>query len=194
MFNNERKKILIFSSALFVLSFIFGYYIMDGKFKEQNSIVVEEKDDGTNHMEILREENRITPNTFIEERIHYKECGHLVSKVALADEEYVNMTRDDLNEFIFANEANLQLISFSSVKVVLWGEKNHLCEEHYVIGEEDGNIAIFKIDENGNRILEKEFKEYPINVLLDLDQNKLKEGIVVDSEEELSNILENYIS
>ncbi len=193
MFNNERKIIIIFSSVLFILSFVFGYFIMDGKFKEQNRLVAEKQDDGTD-MEILREENRITPNTFVEERIHYKECGHLVSKVSLADDEYVNMTKDDLNEFLFANKANLQLISFSNVKVVLWGEKNHLCQDHYVIGEEGGSIAIFGIDENGQRLLNKQFPEYPINVLMEVDQEKLIEGIIVDSEEELSNILENYIS
>ncbi|TJX16122.1 hypothetical protein E9840_00080 [Tissierella creatinini] len=193
MFNNERKIIIIFSSVLFVLSFVFGYFIMDGKFKEQNRLVAEKQNDGTD-MEILREENRITPNTFVEERIHYKECGHLVSKVSLADDEYVNMTKDDLNEFLFANKANLQLISFSNVKVVLWGEKNHLCQDHYVIGEEGGSIAIFTIDENGQRLLNKQFPEYPINVLMEVDQAKLIEGIIVDSEEELSDILENYIS
>lgn len=193
-FNKEKKKILIFSSILFVLSFLFGYFIMDGKFKEQNRLSAELEDDGTNHMEILKEENRITPNTFVEERVHYKECGHLVSKVSLADDKYVNMTKEDLNDFLFANEANLQLISFSNVKVVLWGEKNHLCQDHYIIGEENGSIAIFNIDENGERVLNKAFEEYPINVLMEVDQEKLKEGIIVNSEEELSGILENYIS
>lgn len=194
MLNKEKKKLLIFSSVLFVLSFLFGYFIMDGKFKEQNRLTADLEDEGPNHMEILREENRITPNTFVEERIHYKECGHLISKVDLADDEYVNMTREDLKEFLFSNEANLQLISFSNVKVVLWGEKNHLCQDHYIIGEEDGSIAIFKIDEKGERVLDKVFDEYPINVLMEVDQDKLKEGIIVNSEEELSNILENYIS
>ncbi len=193
MFDKEKKKILIFSSALFIMSFFFGYFIMDGKFKERSRQSVE-KPDVSNHMEILREENRITPNTFIEERIHYKECGHLVSRVYLADDEYVNMTKDDLNEFLFSNEANLQVISFSNIKVVLWGEKNHLCQEHYIIGEQDGNVAIFTIDEYGQRVVDKVFSEYPINVLMDVDRNKLIEGIVINSEEELSEILENYIS
>lgn len=194
MFNKEKKIVLIFSSVLFLLSFLFGYFIMDGKFKEESKLSAELQDDGPNHMEIIREENRITPNTFIEERIHYKECGHLVSKVSLADDEYVNLTKEDLNDFLFANEANLQLISFSNVKVVLWGEKNHLCQDHYIIGEKDGNITIFNIDENGERIVDKVFDEYPINVLMEVDQDKLREGIIVNSEEELSTILENYIS
>ena len=34
-FNKEKKKILIFSSILFVLSFLFGYFIMDGRSEER---------------------------------------------------------------------------------------------------------------------------------------------------------------
>ncbi|MFA7412600.1 MAG: BofC C-terminal domain-containing protein, partial [Tissierellaceae bacterium] len=72
--------------------------------------------------------------------------------------------------------------------------KNHLCENHYVIGEKDGNIAIYRIDENGERKLETFFPDYPISLLMEIDQNKLIEGIVIDSQEELSDVLENFIS
>ena len=197
MFSKRNKYIFALSFILFVFSFAIGYFIMDRNIKnEKNQLATHENnlEDIGPDIEIIREENRISPNTFIEIRIHYKECGHLVSNAALASEEYVNLTKDELIEHLYANSPDLRLISFSNVKVVLWGERNHLCKDHFVIGEEDGKIAIFKIGDNGERILDKVFVEYPINVLLDLDQKKLKEGIIVDSQDQLADVLEDYIS
>ncbi len=195
MFIKRDKYVLLFSMVLFVASFLIGYFIMDAKFNPDNKILANEPtEEGAPDIEIIREENRISPNTFIEERVHYKECGHLTTNAKLAGEDIISMTKEELIEHINNNNSNMQLISFSNVKVVLWGEKNHLCQEHYIIGEENGKIAIFTIDEDGNRVLDKVFVEYPINVLRQGDQDKLMEGIIVNSEDELSDILENYIS
>lgn len=198
MFNKDNKKIYILFVALFVVSFGIGYFVMDDFVADTNIQIaekpVEELHENIPDVEIIKEENRITPNTFAEERIHYKECGHLDTNVYIVDEEWVNLNEDELRDYLHVNSHNLDLISFSNVKVVLWGEKNHLCKEHYVIGEKNGNIAIFTIGENGQRILDREFSEYPINFLIEMDQQRIKEGIVVNSEDELSNMLQNFIS
>ncbi len=96
-------------------------------------------------IEIIKEENIISPNTFIEERTHYKECDHLITKLNVADDEIINMTRKEYESYLKSNYPNKRLISFSNTKIVIWGgERNHLCQEHYIIGEENGNIAILK--------------------------------------------------
>ncbi|MDD2447069.1 MAG: BofC C-terminal domain-containing protein [Tissierellia bacterium] len=194
--NKNNKNIYTLFLILFLVSFSIGYYIMDGYINNSKIHVSEEEPipDEIPNIEIIKEENRITPNTFIEERIHYKECGHLISNVYLAKDEMVNLTEDELVEYLYTNLPSLDLISFSNLKVVLWGEKNHLCKDHYIVGEENGKIAIFSIDEDGKRILDKVFVEYPINILINIDQEKIKEGIIVNSEDELSNILQDYIS
>ncbi|OZV10696.1 hypothetical protein CIW83_18790 [Tissierella sp. P1] len=160
------------------------------------SKVSEKETDMSKHSgrEILNEESRISPNTFIEERIHYTACDHVVTKVEVVEDEFVNMTRDEYTKYLDENYPNKRIISYSSNKITLGITKNHLCENHYVVGEEDGFIAIFRIGENGERIVEKVFIDYPISLLMEIDQEKIVEGIVVDSEEELSEILENFIS
>ena len=192
--NKNNKNIYTLFLILFLVSFSIGYYIMDGYINNSKIHVSEEEPipDEIPNIEIIKEENRITPNTFIEERIHYKECGHLISNVYLAKDEMVNLTEDELVEYLYTNLPSLDLISFSNLKVVLWGEKNHLCKDHYIVGEENGKIAIFSIDEDGKRILDKVFVEYPINILINIDQEKIKEGIIVNSEDELSNILQDH--
>lgn len=194
----KRKRSIIiytFFAVLLVASFFLGYHFMNKSV--ENRKTAQKQEDKKNKdidIEIVREENRISPNTFIEKRIHYKDCGHLISNVELVDDEVVNLTRDEYSEYLGMNNPDLRLVSFSNVKVVVFGERNHLCEEHFVVGEHNGYVAIYNIDEKGERVLFKSFTDYPISLLIDIDQDKLKEGIIVDSEEELSDILENFIS
>ena len=104
------------------------------------------------------------------------------------------MTEEEFNNYIEENFPNVKIISFSIDEIKLEEERNHLCPNHYIIGVSNGKIAIYSIDENGERVLNKVFEDYPISLLKKIDQDKLIEGIVVDSEEELSNVLENFIS
>ncbi len=189
--------IFLFSLTLFLISFIFGYQLMSSKLNSKDINKVSEKGtDMSNHfgLEILSEEIRISPNTFVEERIHYLICDHVVSKVKLVENEFVNMTRNEFTDYLGENYQNKRIISYSPNKITLGITKNHLCENHYIVGEKDGFIAIFRVGEEGERVIEKVFTDYPISLLMEMDQEKIIEGIVVDSEEELSEILENFIS
>jgi hypothetical protein len=199
MFKDKRfKYILIFSFILFTLSFSFGYLIMDNNIKkEENNISAREpidKIDNKEYIQIVQEENIITPSTILEERVHYKVCDDIPTVEKRVPDEFVNMTRDELVGYLENNSPQVRLVSFSTERIILWSEKDQLCTNHFVIGEEDGKIAIFKIDEKGERVLDKVFSEYPINLLHPIDQDKLREGIRVDNEEDLSDIIENYIS
>lgn len=193
MFNRNRIKIYIFLSviALFSISFGIGHLIMNGS--HDNNIGDNSIDNNQQNVEIVGEENIITPNTFIEKRTNYKECGHTESEIELAEDTIVNFTKDEYEDYITSN-TNYRLISFSNTKITIWGERNHLCTKHYIIGENEGNIAVFSIDEEGNKVLKQVFENYHINLLQELDREKIINGIVVDSQEELSEILENFIS
>ncbi len=193
MKRNRFMAIFGFCIVFFIMSFYLGYQLMNLSIKDKYT-AEEQESTIDKDIEIVREENRISPNTVIEERVHYKECSHLVINSELAQNEVVNLTRGEYEEYLNTTYPNLRLISFSNVKIVVFGEKNHLCQEHFIIGEQNGYIVIFNIDENGEFSLYKSFTDYPVSLLPDMDQKKLKEGIVVNSEEELSEILENFIS
>lgn len=189
--------ISILCIAIFLLSFVYGYYFTNRKISNKPDNDKESfKDpmDKKNHLEIVKEDNVISPNTFIEKEIHYSACGHILTDTYKADEEIVNKTEKEFDEYIKENYPNTQIITFSTQKIVLQGERNHLCPNHYIVGESEGKIAIFKINESGERILDKIFNDYPLSLLKEVDQQKLKDGIVVDNEEELSEVLENFIS
>ncbi|HSH36430.1 BofC C-terminal domain-containing protein [Schnuerera sp.] len=184
--------IFLFCATLFFISFIYGYKMMGPKINKDPLII--EDDIIDDDLEILKEEERISPNVFIEKKTYYKECNHNITKLNELDEKIVNMTEKQYREYMKDNFPNIKIISFSTNRIVLREEKEHLCPNHYIIGESEGKIAIYGIDERGEKVLRRIFKDYPITLLKEIDQNKLKDGIRVDSEEELSDVLENFIS
>ncbi len=195
----KREKFLpifLVSVILFFISFIMGYQLMQQNINmaDRNTKEGEYSQEDSPDIKIITEEKVISPNTFIEERIYYTSCGHIETKIKKANEEYVNMSRSQFEYYLEENYPNQKLISFSSSRITVGINKNQLCKDHYIVGEYEGKIAIFKIDDDGERVLDKIFSDYPISLLMKVDQDRLKEGIVVDSEEELSNVLENFIS
>lgn len=189
--------IFLFCFVLFVASFGIGYYLTGIRNGESRNIAEQNTEIHNNELEdlaILHEIERITPNTFIEIRIHYSECNHNITKLNEKDNNIVNMTEEEYKEYLKEHYPNVRLVSFSSREIILEEERNHLCPNHYIIGEHEGKVAIFKINENGEKYLDKVFADYPITLLKEIDQEKLKEGIIVNTEEELSDVLENYIS
>lgn len=185
--------IFLFCFILFLTSFGIGYYLTSirdyGNVVEQNTEI-----DSLEDLPIIQEVERITPNTFIEIRVHYSQCNHNIIKLNEKDNNIVNMTEEEYKAYLKENYPNVRLISFSSREIRLEENRNHLCPNHYIIGEHDGKVAIFKIDENGEKYLDKVFIDYPLSLLKEIDQEKLRDGIIVDTEEELSDVLENFIS
>lgn len=196
MRRNKSLFILTFCTALLIISIVLGYQLKTNKLDSRDSTDVEElpretEDDG---IEIIQEGDRITPNTFIEKRIHYKECDHTITSLDTADKDIINMDKEEYENYLKSNYPNLRLISYSNTKMVLFGERNHLCKNHFIIGERDEYLSIFKINDDGEKVIFKTFKDYPLSIFTPVDQENLKKGIVVDSEDELSDVLENFIS
>lgn len=199
MKRDKALPIYLFFLGLCMLSFIFGYKIIGSKLNPKpiniSKVKSEDIEDSSyEDLEILRAYDRISPNTLIEERINYSTCGHLITKVKSVDSKLVNMSKEEFRDYIEENGSNKRIISYSSNKITMGVVKNHLCEKHYIVGEKNGKIAIFKTGEDGEKILDKIFMDYPISLLMEIDQEKIIEGIRVDSEDELSEVLENFIS
>lgn len=193
----KNKFVIIFtiSAGLFLLSFSLGYQLVMQKPNEKLISSESNKNKNTNKdVAISKEEEKISPNTIIEERILYKECGDLIINNKTPGTNIINMTKEEYGSNLSKKTFFLKIVSFSSNKIVLWGEKDFLCDKHFIIGEEDSKIAIFRIGEQGEKVLYRIFEDYPVELLMELDQEKIKKGIRVDSEEELSDVLENFIS
>ena len=189
--------IFLFCITLFLTSFIYGYRIMGNRVNKKPLIVGKDQEElnltENSEIEILKEEEKISPNTFIEKTIHYNSCGHNITKLNNVDNEIINMTEKQYRAYMKDNYPNIKIISFSIYEIILEEERDHLCQNHYIIGQADGKIAIYGIDDNGDKFVDKIFNDYPISLLKEIDQQKLIKGITVDGRK-LSDVLENFIS
>ncbi len=196
-------SISIICVVLMILGFFYGYKFAYRVGKKPKDIAPYNDTEGNmgnyenldNDMPIIKSDNRyISPNTTIEYIIYYLQCGHHEKKVGKATSDMINMNEDMFKSFIQRHNPSWRVTSFSHEKVVIEIDKDQLCKNHYVIGVKDGKIAIFKIDDNGERVLHSILQNAPISMLKTIDQERLKKGIVVNSKEDISNILENFIS
>ncbi|EOD00677.1 BofC C-terminal domain-containing protein [Caldisalinibacter kiritimatiensis] len=193
------KKVSILSLAITCLivaffSFMIGYFVIDVQKNEKppNEIIGSEEKD--NEIEInAKDDVYIGPNTDIEYITHYLKCNHYKSEVKNPDIKMINMDEEEFKNYIHSINQEWKVALFSHDRVVIKIEKEHLCPNHYIIGVKDEKIAIFKINKNGER---KPYKiiNVSITTLKKIDQEKLKKGIIVDSEDKITDVLENFIS
>mgnify|MGYP002748557565 FL=1 len=84
-----------------------------------------------------------------------------------------------------------EIKKYSPTEVVLYREKDEYCDKHYVLRENNGVIAIYKIDDNNKETL-RENTQIQTKYLPEIDLIKLKSGIYAIGEEELNSILEGF--
>lgn len=132
-------------------------------------------------------EVKLSPNAMITEKIYYKDCDHLIRKEKDVPEDLVNATEDKIKE----KYAGWKVEKFSANDVVVYKELNGFCEEHFVIKEKDGVIAIYT--ENSQGVIEwKEDTDIVTKYLPDEDLENLKVGVKVQGLKNLYNYLEDY--
>ncbi|WIV10745.1 hypothetical protein [Proteiniborus sp. MB09-C3] len=158
--------------------------------KTNNTKINDEKD----HEAGSLNEERIGPNTILEYVTYYTECNHEIVETSELEKHMVNMTKETFEGYIKGSHPKWEVESFSHEKVIVKIEKNHLCQNHYVIGEKNGKIAVFRIGENGEWVVERIYEDSPLSLLKQIDQEKIEKGIITNSKEELDDTLENYIS
>ena len=94
-------------------------------------------------------------------------------------------------EYFSKSYPDWKIKSFSSEKVEFYKEKNDMCDYHYIIKENDGVIAIYNVDSNGNMEL-KETTDIETKYLPEEDVELLKKGIKAHGDNELLEKLSDY--
>lgn len=132
-------------------------------------------------------EQKTSPNCTIIFKIYYQQCGHLIEKKEEIKTSEVNLTEEELkNKF-----KDWQLQKFTSSEIVLYKEVDDFCNEHYVLREKNGNIAVFSVDQINKEEL-VQITDISIEYLEEEDLEKLKSGIYINSKKELNKTLEDF--
>lgn len=135
----------------------------------------------------IQTETKTSPNSLFIFKTYYKGCKHIIEEKVDIPKELVNQTEEEIKK---AYE-NWKIEKFETTEVVFYQEKEGICNEHYIIKENNGYVAIYSIDEYEKETL-KETTEIVTNYLPQTDKLRLKEGIKVTGKEELNATLEDY--
>lgn len=133
------------------------------------------------------EQEKISPNAVLVLKKHYEQCDHTIKEYAKIPEEYVNLNKEELAK----KQEGWQIEEFSKDEVTLIKDINSVCNEHYVLRQKDGIIAVYQIHEDNTETL-KEETGIAVEYLTDIDKLRLEEGIRIYGEEELNSTLEDY--
>ncbi len=195
-----RKGLLALSILLIlVFSFLIGMYIYKiATLEEPQDMEIakaeEIEDECTLEYEHLEEieqanakEEKVSPNAKLTTNIYYDECGHTVKKTSNIENKYINLNKDELSE----EYQDWEIKEFSPENIILYKEEKGICNEHYILKDNDGFIAVYSLDSNEKETL-KEITEISTNFLPNTDIAKLQGGIKVYGRENLNSVLEDF--
>jgi hypothetical protein len=129
----------------------------------------------------------VTPITQLIFKTYYKSCGHSKEKALQSASDEANMNEQQLKD----KYSGWEILGFSPPIVEFGRTVDAYCPDHYIIGVDNGFIAIFVYDENGQKIMQEK-TDISVNTLTPEDQQALTGGIVVDTEEQKEQTLEGF--
>ena len=189
--------IMIIIVVLLALGGSIGIYIYNLKnTSNKNSVKAKELADELKKTLVEEEQNtvstsskniKISHNSIVVKNTLYKICNHEIRQTEVIPVELVNKEEKDIQQYY----KDWEIKKYSPTKVVLYREKDEYCDKHYVLRENNGVIAIYKIDDNNKETL-RENTQIQTKYLPEIDLIKLKSGIYAIGEEELNSILEDF--
>lgn len=209
----------IVAFSFLIIGFIVGYYrtLTQGErerpFADKNSLQLQENTDELRKNFIVQEqeelsfedkddeavtyhEDSITETTNIIYKTFYDICKDTMEESLEADHSIIGLNEAGLKEYLKDKNLLFEIQNFSTKEVILVENKNTACPahyNHYLISEANEFIAIYHIDEKGDKVLiEKTL--IPISILPNVDQEKLKKGILKTRREDVYQLLEDYSS
>lgn len=179
--------------AIIILGVIVGIFISKNITKEEQKVetkLVSTEQNLQNSIEIISTsyaEVKASPNCLFEFKTYYKGCKHTTTKRENIPEELVNKTEIEMQD----KYKDYKIENFTANNIVFYQEKEGICNEHYVLKENNGYIAIYKVDNAGKETL-KETTQIVTTYLPEADRQSLKNGIQIIGKENLSLTLEDY--
>lgn len=215
MRRRKSYKLVTFCCLLFlIIGFGFGYYHdtwNDTKKEEEQLLTKQNRQLSPGQTQAL-ESNHITPVTEAQERgaidlpaeegqeridydtkvifkRNYLKCSHKTVEELQAPDEMINLTRERLQE----NYPEWKIERFGIDEVILSTDVDEKCLKHYIVKEYNGKIGVY---------YQSALVENPLKQLIDIniqqlreeDREKLKQGIYVNSDQELAQIIEDFTS
>lgn len=203
MFRENKRIFSILMGVTFLSVILLAAYSMRQGQKLKNDIGSEyqrmeerlKTNDKKEELQIkVTDDNVVTISTDIRYETKHNKCNHKTTENEKPEPNMIGLDRKSFEEYVKHNLPGWKMSMFSKEEIHLLNEKDTLCSKHFIVGEKNGKIAIFTIDEYGKKVIHRIFKDTTISIITEENQKRLKQGIVVDSEEEAIQVLEDFIS
>lgn len=132
-------------------------------------------------------QEKISPNATLVIKKHYSKCGHTTKEYAEIPEEFVNMNEKEIKKEF----PEWELKGFSPNEIVILKEVSGICDEHFILRQKDGFIAVYTEKNSGEEEL-KQTTDISVSYLTEQDRKNLENGIVAIGKEELNSALEDF--
>ena len=161
--------------------------------KEENKITDEcvyeykNEEDKINEIEASEIETKISPNAKLIIKKYYKECGHTAEEIKTVTNDMVNKNKEEMEKLY----PDYNIEKFLNNEIILKKEEEGQCNEHYIIKDENSNIIIYRVLNDGaeevyqNTVISTEY-------LPETDRINLKSGVKVFGIENLNSIIEDF--
>lgn len=133
-------------------------------------------------------EEKISVKTEVIEEIYYAQCDHLVRLTKKDIKGLINMTKEKLEK----KYPDSEIKEFTAERVVMYKVEQGFCDEHYLVKDVDGFITIYAMDNDDNIRERIRITEIETIYLTKADQESLKEGIKVYTNQKLNKIIEDF--
>ncbi len=176
------RKTLCIASVISFLFFLFLGY--------SHALLVGEREEReTAEAPVMQQRNIILPDTRMVYQYFYTSDRVTKEESEKAPEFLQGLDMQQL-ESVYNG---WQIVLFSPETVILRCSIEGLSSETYILGEEDGFLAVFYEDAQ-HMIRLKERTDIPLSVLAEEETEKLREGMRVIGEEELARVLSDLNS
>jgi len=161
--------------------------------KEENKITDEcvyeykNEEDKINEIKASEIETKISPNAKLIIKKYYKECGHTAEEIKTVTNDMVNKNKEEMEK----SYPDYNIEKFLNNEIILKKEEEGQCNEHYIIKDENSNIIIYRVLNDG---AEEVYQNTGISTeyLPETDRINLKSGVKVFGIENLNSIIEDF--
>ena len=176
-----RKTAVISALLSFLVCLLAGYYAALWRGEQHPA--------ETEAHAVLEEKKRIHAGTKIVYQYFYMQDRVMKKHIEPAPEFLQGLDLEQLKSIY----TGWQVVFFSSEQVILRCSIEGMSDEVYVLGEDEGFLAVFY--EDGKKQLRlKERTELPLSALPDGEARQLQEGMRVIGEENLAKVLADFMS
>lgn len=132
-------------------------------------------------------EEKLASNAILILKKYYRECEHTINEYVELPQELVNMTEEEVQE----QYSDWEVIGFEKGKLTLYKEFDDVCQEHFKLRLENGNVVVYIVNNDGTESLYEKTgisSEY----LTKTDLINMQDGLEIYGKEELNQIIEDF--